>query len=559
MRNLYRLLLISIYPIIILISFIFIYRKYKSTIKNNCKLIFLNSLIPTIVIAIGLIIYFHFEDTIYAYDYAGHWIRALTLKKYFYEDPTIILKTVYNSMNVADYSYLPALLGLPLILINESYLFFALSNLILFLLPTFVLLNILYFHYLSKNKFIPSLIILIFYPLYLTLFYGKVDCSGLFFIILAYSLVILPKYNNVDIMDSLYVNVCLFLAIFLRRWYLYAVLCLYLSYFIKWLFYKNKKSKDLIKLLLSGIFLLLIILIFFRDFVSRVLGNNFEEAYAFYNHPHKLNSFINYFSPLIILISSFGIIKLFKTNKVLLIINIISIVLPCLMIWKIQSFEYHHYYIFLFNIIILFSYGFIYLFKFHISYLLIALLLFQSLNIYLPFKNNFLFTSIKKQPEVLEDKKELIKLSEYIKSIEPDQNTTAFLATGTYGIITDDLLRNALLPSLDGPNIDSAVFDIRDGFPRDIQYIKYIIVSDPITYTDKNYQHMFDIITDAIKNNEQIAKIYKPIYSIKLYDLYTITIYERIGEYNLEMKEYYYQQMLKYYPDKSAYFAYILD
>lgn len=557
MRNILRLLLISIYPIIIIGSFIFIYNKYKNTIKNKYKAIVFNSLIPTILIALGLFIFFHIEDTIYAYDYAGHWIRTLTLKKFFYENPSIILETVYSSMNTSDYSYLPALFGLPLILIKESYFFFSLSNLLLFLLPTFLLLNILYFHYINKNNYLPSLIILAFYPLYLTLFYGKVDCSGLFFIILAYSLVILPDFEDIKLVDNILVNFCLFLAIFLRRWYLYSAVCLYLSYLIKWLFYKNKKPIDLLKLLSSGIILLIVILLFFNGFATRVLTNNFDEAYAFYNHQHKLYSFINFISPIICIISILGLIKL---KKELLVINIISIVIPCLMIWKIQSFEFHHYYVFLFNLIVLFTNGLIYLINKNIklSYLIVVLLLIQSIGVYLPY-NVPLFTNIKKQPEILGDKKELIKLSEYIKSIEPDENTTAFLATGAYGIITDDLLRNALLPNLDGPNIDSAVFDIRDGFPRDFQYIRYIIISDPIAYTDNNYQHMFDIISDAIVNNEEISSIYIPIYTTELYDTYTITVYEKVGEYTPTMKKYFYTQMLKYYPDKADYFSYILD
>ena len=512
---------------------------------------------PTVLIALGLFVFFHIEDTIYAYDYAGHWIRALTLKKFFYENPSIILETVYNSMNTSDYSYLPALFGLPLILIKESYLFFSLSNLLLFLLPTFLLLNIIYFHYIDKNNCLPSLIILAFYPLYLTLFYGKVDCSGLFFVVLAYSLVILPDFEDIKTSDNILVNFCLFLAIFLRRWYLYSAVCLYLSYFIKWLFYKNKRAYYLLKLISSGIILLVIVLLFFNGFLTRVLTNNFDEAYAFYNHPHKIRSFINYISPIILLISLIGLLN---TKKELLIINIISIVIPCLMIWKIQSFEFHHYYVFLFNLIVLFTNGLLYLTNINnkTSFVIVILLLIQSIGIYLPY-NIPLFTNIKKQPEILGDKNELIDLSEYIKSIEPDENTTAFLATGTYGIITDDLLRNALLPNLDGPNIDSAVFDIRDGFPRDYQFIKYIITSDPITYTDQKYQHMFNIISDAIVNNEEISSIYNPIYSTKLYDTYTITIYEKVGEYTPTMKEYFYNQMLKHYPDKADYFSYILD
>lgn len=559
MRNLLRLLLCAIYPLILVFSFYIVYRKYKNTIKKNIKYILLNSLIVSLVIICGLIVFFHFEDTIYAYDYAGHWIRSLTLKKLFYEDPYSILSTAYNSMNNNDYSYLPALFNLPFILINESYVFFSIGTYILFLLPTFIILQIIYFNYYDTNKYIPIFIFLVVYPLYLTLFYGKVDCSGLLFISIAYSLIIIPKFNEVDTLDALSVNLFAFLAIFLRRWYLYSVVCIYLSFLTKWLFYKNKSAKDVIKLLCSGIILLVISLLFFNGFIDRVLTNNFEEAYAFYNQPGKLLSFMNNISPIICLISLYGGYILFKKHKDLLLVNIISIALPCIMIWKLQSFEYHHYYIFLLNIVILFAVGMVNFTK--IKPVIFMALFIQAAIIFTTIGNTMpLFTNIRKNPEILETKSDLINLSEYIKSIEPDDNTTAFIAAGSYGIISDDLLRNALLPNLDGPDIDSAVFDIRDGFPKDYQFIKYIITVDPIIYTDENYQHMFTIISDAIKNNELISSIYSPIYSVKISNgNYTVTIYERTGEYTHEMKQYFYEQMLKYYPDKADYFSYILD
>ena len=228
------------------------------------------------------------------------------------------------------------------------------------------------------------------------------------------------------------------------------------------------------------------------------------------------------------------------------------------MIWKLQSFEYHHYYIFLLNILMLYVIGILNIKK--ISYPTLLILLIQVGLIFSECPSIIIFTDIRKNPEVLYTKNDLIEISEYIKSIEPDDNTTAFLAAGSYGIISDDLLRNALLPDLDGPNIDSAVFDIRDGFPKDYQYIKYIITVDPIIYTDKDYQHMFDVITNAIKNNELISSIYTPIYEKKIdEDKYTVTIYERTGEYTTEMKQYFYDEMIKIYPDKTEYFAYILD
>ena len=69
------------------------------------------------------------------------------------------------------------------------------------------------------------------------------------------------QYEDIKLVDNILVNFCLFLAIFLRRWYLYSAVCLYLSYLIKWLFYKNKKPINLLKLLSSGIILLIVILL----------------------------------------------------------------------------------------------------------------------------------------------------------------------------------------------------------------------------------------------------------------------------------------------------------
>ena len=81
MTNLIRLLLVLIYPLLLLVSFLLLYRRYKDSLKENIKYILINTLMVAIIISAGLLVFFHFEDTIYAYDYAGHWIRALTLRQ----------------------------------------------------------------------------------------------------------------------------------------------------------------------------------------------------------------------------------------------------------------------------------------------------------------------------------------------------------------------------------------------------------------------------------------------------------------------------------------------
>ena len=191
--------------------------------------------------------------------------------------------------------------------------------------------------------------------------------------------------------------------------------------------------------------------------------------------------------------------------------------------------------------------------------MLTILLLAQSLLIFNDRYNIPGFSTIKKTPEILENKEALIELSQYIKTIEPDENYSAFLATGTYGILTDDLLRNALLPDIDFPNIDSAVFDLRDGLPANLQYIKYIIVSEPTLYSDREYQHMFDIIKTAVQEAEGVCELYQPLKKFQLNDEVEVIIYERIGDYTEATKKYFYDEIMKYYPDKADFFSYLLD
>ena len=85
------------------------------------------------------------------------------------------------------------------------------------------------------------------------------------------------------------------------------------------------------------------------------------------------------------------------------------------------------------------------------------------------------------------------------------------------------------------------------------------MLSDPILYLDENYQHMYDIITKAIISDENISKIFELRKEFILEDNTKVYIYEKVGEYTMDMKEYFYKEMLKYYPDKADFYSYILD
>ena len=69
-----------------------------------------------------------------------------------------------------------------------------------------------------------------------------------------------------------------------------------------------------------------------------------------------------------------------------------------------------------------------------------------------------------------------------------------------------------------------------------------------------NHIRMFLITIDGL------ISLSKRVNIIKLIPNATIGyVYEQVGEYTDEMKEYFYNKMLEYYPDKSDYYAYILE
>lgn len=568
-RNILRLYLIGIYPIILVLCACFLLRKniIRNSLRNNWKSILFNTIVIAIVGLIFILVFFSFEDNIYSYDYAGHWIRALRLRELFFENPYEILNSVYNSMNYNEYNNLAALLNLGFIVINTSYGFFVLSTFLGFLVPIIMLMNVLYFSYTKRYPLLPILISVVFYPLYLSVIYGEIDVIGILFVAMACFLVLFQEYDQIDMIDNLFMNFLGFMMIFLRRWYLFVLVAIYFVYFVRYIVkHKNnlltKESLvGFLKILSSGIVLLFIILVFFMPFFKMVVGNNFEEAYSFYNRSGKLNSLINFYSPVIIAVSIYGLYVIIKDKYFDIAVNLILLtVIPLLLFWRIQSLEYHHYYMITLNILILFTVGIYSLLSMSRHMLLIIVFLLMQLSIvFCPKLDNNIpfFTELRKYPVVLEYKKEVIDFTYYLKSIMTEDWQSAYLASGS-SLLNDDMIRNSILPDTDAPQIDTAVLDLRDGFPKDLKYIQFVITIDPIQYSDSNYQHIYDIITNAIEGDTIVSQIYKPIYKTNINGL-EVTVHELVGEFDDDVKKYFYEEMIKVYPDKKDYFKYILE
>ncbi|MCI6697420.1 MAG: hypothetical protein MR457_08315 [Solobacterium sp.] len=534
--------------------------KFLYTFKKNFKNILINLLIILLIGIVGILVFFHFEkDAVYVYDNAGYYVKSLEMLQMFWQEPSKLFLKVFNTINNSDYSYLPSLFNFYGLMINNSYAFYCVINFIIFLLPTIVLLLLMYYKNFD-NKLVPVFTFIGFYPLWLTLFYGRVDCLGLFPLLIFYIIILFTDFERINWVDTLILNILTLLLMFERRWYLYALVGAYLAYLIKAIYnaYQNKKYlNNAIKFVLSGLLALVILLVFFNGFIQNVMLTNNAEAYAYYNHSGKLFAVVNFYSIIICAVSLFGLFKLFKTNRLLTIQLLITLIIPTMIFWMTQSFDLHHYLIICLPILFLFVHGFEQITIKYINIVIILLLLIQTIFIFIPTRIPG-FTTAKRLVNPNPYKEGLYDVADYLCGISKDEGIYAYVATGN-NEFCDDAIRNVLLPNVDFPNMVSYIFDIRDGFPRDFGNIKYFVLSDPIFYMDENYQHMYKIISDAIMYDDTTSSNFEKVNEFDLKDNVKVYVYEQVGDYTNKMKEYFFNKMLEYYPDKADYFSYILQ
>lgn len=571
LTNFYRLICVSFYPVVLLVSFFLLNRKkrYHYIFKMRLSEIITNTILFTIIGVAVLFVFFKLENTIYSYDYSGHWIRTLYLKKWFFENPYSLLGNVYDSMNYADYSYLPALMMLGISLVSSGYGWFCISIFVSFVVPLFVLLQVYYYSLFSDRPRLVLFAGLVFFPLWFVLFNGEVDVGVPMFFMMMYLLTFHQSFNEIDWVDNLSVNIFAFLLIFFRRYSLYVLVVFYANYVLKYIFeihfVRNKNHlRNFSFMICSGLLMLIVILLFFRPYFLMVINNRFSEVYAAYDHTGKLSAAIGFFSLPILATSAFGIYCFYKERDFeTIVVSLIQFVVPLILIWQIQIQEQHHYSMVVLPLFFLFIkgvYGILEHFrqaeKLATSIVAIVLVI-NTLIIFSDTPAIKCINTARRQPKTygVEDIRQLsLKLFE----LTDGDGISAYLASGS-SFINDDLLRNANLPDLETiPTIDSAILDLRDGFPKDLQHIRYIVTFDPIQYYNKPYQHIYDIISNALWNEPIVRNIYTEVYSQYIDDVHVV-IYEKTGDFSPVVKEYFYNEILRYYPDKADEFSYILD
>ena len=586
-----KLALLFLYPGICLFLGIVLYKiaPVKKVIKENK--VFLLYVFILIIVVGGLIVGLHgkAENTIKTFDYMGFWRRSVEFNDMLFTDPGHALNYLYNSFYI-DYSSLPAcFMSLAMFIINKnSFAWFTLIMYIVFVVPAYLLLMILFLmicdHYqknISKLKFVISAIVILFacnlYPIVL----GYTGACGLPFIVYIVILIYLKIYEKINILYDIIIGLLFIVLVLLRRYYCYWVVGFFVGMFFSYLivYFKDKNIKKimivLLNLFITGI-LPLLILIFPLNKLFHIITNT---DYAFLYQPMANGNIIDNFKMLFFIYGwyimvlffwgvVYGVLK--KELRLISLFLVTQYVFIFCTFCYVQSFGIQHYYLLNITMIIFIVFAHFSLLEYAndnivkiVSLVTISLFMIQIITgfTFTKFKLNQVLSKLKPiisqtafEPEYRNDVNTIKKIVNDLIVMSDTQWGYTYVLSSSVNFNCDSIL-NANFPENINPLpwlIYTKSWDFRDGLPADFFDYRYILTTDPIQVSyGKENQYVIWLLADLIMNDENVSKYYQ-LDTKNIYEIdggIKVFIYKRISEIPLKTKEYVSDMFKEIYPD----------
>lgn len=544
------------------------------------------------------------NNYVYYWDYGSYWILSYETMNSLFADPFQTLKTVYNSILTDNYNkLLPLLLSLPLKVFGYTFSRYVVLNFMCFLVPTwFIVVAIIWKVLLrynpelekSKAQCLITLFLLVcvstFNVFYIAMLRGYNDVGCLVPTLLAILLFVdynCLKLNKKQIIRDLLIGAMLLVAFLFRRHFSFFgvgyafALFMYSAYIV----FQARRDEDL-KLKIRNAFLnlfiiggsaILVLLLFFRKLVVKVLKSNYTEMYSAYDAPigEKISGVTSQLGLIVILLAIIAIILcLFtkKCRKITLFCALASSVTMAFF-FTIQQMGIHHVYCVAGEFCILMILGVYQIclllrnYKFQLTTLVLCsvILICGTLNCFVqnvrpafaPFSRVFSNTYT---PLTRSDIPELKNLVNYVNGLTVDTNKHVYVCASGF-ILNGNIMERLELPynnnALHNQYRTSDV-DLRDGFNVGFLKSEYIIGTDPVQlHLKEGSQEVVRFLNEEVKNESSpIGKHFKKLdASFKLGNNVTAYVYEKVGEFEDEDLRYIADYYSNLYPGKEALFA----
>lgn len=468
------------------------------------------------------------------WDSGFYWIKNLNFSIALTSSPIQIIKQIYQSINLTDYSdVIPAIMAIPFnIFGRHSYVAYRVLLFIMFQIPSYFIIAEIVITLLKKMGIVFKnmyFIILFFCSslsfMYIPTVYGLFDIAD---VVIAASIALLllnMDYGQFNIKENVLLSVLFLLLLFLRRHFSFFALGYFSCYLVVEIVkvIKNKSKIGFINyiknsLMIGGI-CSSILLIFFRDYLIRTLSNNYSIAYSARSTGNMADKFYATFSFvgwIVILFSIVGIVKLLMSKIYdVVIIQVVSLIFVLYMYFRIQDLSVQHYYNIAIQIFVLWGIGLVTLIgwckknlKIIIGLTEIAICLFIFIHGMVPSitipNKYFLLPSLSYQPEKREDISEIGELVAEIKKLVDEEKGYAYCIASS-GILNDDILRNYNLPEELNtiPELHTTCHtDLGNGFPEGFLTSKVVITTEPAqTHANIDGQRIIWILNNLINDS----------------------------------------------------------
>ncbi|MEG0734459.1 hypothetical protein [Anaerorhabdus sp.] len=584
METISKLLFGSVYFFILLglVIVLLLDKRVREVINKNKKTLILFLLISLVVLNVLLYLHLSQESFIPSWDFGGFYRKTLEFSDKLNRSIPEAWDNIINSINFHEYNFVAEwFLYLPMKIIGNSFLRYAIAMANSFLIPTSLLL-VLFYLLLTDNKkrnvlldWTIYFVIILFGPNIYSLVQGYIGSAGLFFILILMMFIYLKKYEKVNIPLAILTGLLLLLLLIVRRWFAYWVVSFFVSLVLPYILIKDKRiylKPIIINCFIAGVVALGILILAFNPLFKTITTYNYSEAYSVMKATGPVEvilSFIQTYGILFVLLMIFGIIKSYKKEEFWLsLICVVQIVVSVILFNQVQRFGSHHYYIINIPCLILIIMGMSYLTDFVTKKVLtIGLVLFNLLTVInyqktLVLKNEvfkplFIGTNL-----LLSEPLPMIRVTDRIDEIQAlvsRLNNQAgdydyFYTIASSSLFNEDILRNALLPyDINGLKnvIPSSVYDLRDYLPKDFFNYQYIIVSEPLILQFKEEEQRVVSILGHFILSDPIAKdYYKLIEDVVITNDIHIKVYRRTDTIPNDVRNYVSELFKEYYPNE---------
>lgn len=545
--------------------------------------------IEIIILLCGITVYFFYlsmrDERIVNWDNGFYWIKSLNFSEVLFSDPASALKQIYESIDLTDYSdVVPAIMSIPFLLMGRySYDLYRLQLFLMFQIPVYILMTDIINRILKRlniRAFKYSYLITMFFCvavsfLYIPTVYGLFDIADLVIACAIILLLLEFDYCKFSLKDDLLLSLLFLALLFIRRHFSFFALgyfaCFMLAQLIRVI--RSRKQELLLgyvknSCVVGGI-CVSVLVVFFRNYLIRTLGNNYSVQYAAWSNGTITSKYITtckWMGMLIIGLCIVGCVAfLIKKQYNLAFVEMVSTVFIMYLFFRIQSPSPQHYYNFSPQVLIMMCTGLFFILDLiknrklryvgaGIEAIIMGALFAHGMIPSVDLSNSlYLFSSFNYQPEVRNDFETIGQILEETQELANEKEAEVYCVASS-GIINDDILKNYNLPEETDalPELNRTYnSDLANGFPTEFLTSDIIIATNPSQlHMNKDGQRIVWVLNEMILDEDGVfSDNFKIVKTYTIEDDVEVMIYQKIKDLTKEDYDYLIETFNEWYSD----------